>query len=64
MSAPVSPLTALLFTPDSRLDRLAKAVARGADGLIVDREDAIGLADKEPGADIGQDARGPACLRV
>lgn len=42
-----SPLTALLFAPGSRLDRLPKAVASGADGVIVDLEDAIGLADKD-----------------
>lgn len=40
-------LAALLFTPGSRLDRLPKAVASGADGVIVDLEDAIGAADKD-----------------
>lgn len=45
-SAPLR-LAALLFTPGSRLDRLPKAVASGADGVIVDLEDAIGVADKE-----------------
>jgi len=44
---PHARLTALLFTPGSRLDRLPKAVACGADGVIVDLEDAIGLADKD-----------------
>ena len=46
MSAPASPLTALLFTPGSRLERLPKAVASGADGVIVDLEDSIAVADK------------------
>ena len=40
-------LAALLFTPGSRLDRLPKAVASGADGVIVDLEDAVGAADKD-----------------
>ena len=47
MSTPASPLTALLFTPGSRLDLLAKAEASGADGVIVDLEDAISGPDKE-----------------
>ncbi len=37
----------MLFTPGSRLDRLPKAVASGADGVIVDLEDSIGVADKD-----------------
>jgi citrate lyase beta subunit len=37
----------LLFTPGSRLDRLPKAVASGADGVIVDLEDSIGADDKD-----------------
>ena len=47
MSAPAFPLSALLFTPGSRLERLPKAVASGADGVIVDLEDSIGVADKD-----------------
>jgi (S)-citramalyl-CoA lyase len=47
MSPVASPLAALLFTPGSRLDRLPKAAACGADGVIVDLEDAIGTADKD-----------------
>lgn len=47
MANPTPRLAALLFTPGSRLDRLPKAVASGADGVIVDLEDAIGLADKD-----------------
>lgn len=40
-------LTALLFTPGSRLDRVGKAVACGADGVIIDLEDSIGAGDKD-----------------
>lgn len=40
-------LTALLFTPGSRLERVDKAVASGADGVILDLEDSIGAADKD-----------------
>ena len=47
MSAPAFPLSALLFTPGSRLERLPKAVASGADGVIVDLEDSIAAADKD-----------------
>ncbi|MFI5335329.1 MAG: aldolase/citrate lyase family protein, partial [Opitutales bacterium] len=39
-------LTALLFTPGSRPERFAKAEPGGADGIIVDLEDAVPLADK------------------
>lgn len=47
MAPPLPRLAALLFTPGSQLDRLPKAVASGADGVIVDLEDAIGAADKD-----------------
>jgi citrate lyase beta subunit len=47
MSPPATPLTALLFTPGARLDRLPKAVASGADGVIVDLEDAVAVAEKD-----------------
>jgi citrate lyase beta subunit len=40
-------ITALLFTPGSRPERFAKAAASGADGIIVDLEDAIGAGDKD-----------------
>ena len=39
--------TALLFTPGTRLDRLEKAAASGANGVIVDLEDAVPLPDKD-----------------
>jgi citrate lyase beta subunit len=46
---PVAPpkFTALLFTPGHRPDRFAKAAASGADGIIVDLEDAVAAADKD-----------------
>jgi citrate lyase beta subunit len=47
MANPLPKLAALLFTPGSRLDRLPKAVACGADGVIVDLEDSVGVADKD-----------------
>lgn len=47
MSTPASQITALLFTPGSRLDRLAKAVASGADGVIVDLEDSVAVSEKD-----------------
>ncbi len=36
-----------LFVPATRMDRVAKAFASGADAVIVDLEDAVALADKE-----------------
>jgi (S)-citramalyl-CoA lyase len=37
----------LLFTPGNRPDRFAKAAATGADGLILDLEDAVSAAGKD-----------------
>lgn len=45
-NAPIR-LTSLLFTPGSRIDRFGRAPECGADGIIVDLEDSIGLADKD-----------------
>jgi citrate lyase beta subunit len=39
--------TALLFTPGTRLDRVEKATASGADGVIVDLEDAVPVSEKD-----------------
>jgi citrate lyase beta subunit len=50
MSAPapdVALCRVLLFTPGNRPDRFAKAAATGADGLILDLEDAVSLAGKD-----------------
>lgn len=49
MSTPVHPLAAactLLFVPGTRPDRLPKALASGAGGVIVDCEDAVAPAHK------------------
>lgn len=45
---PTLPLkfTSLLFTPGSRPERFEKALASGADGIIVDLEDAVPVMDK------------------
>src|SRR2546428_339076 len=37
----------LLFTPGNRSERFVKAAASGADGVILDLEDAVSLADKD-----------------
>jgi citrate lyase subunit beta/citryl-CoA lyase len=37
----------LLFVPGDRPDRIAKAVAAGADGIVVDLEDAVATARKD-----------------
>jgi citrate lyase subunit beta/citryl-CoA lyase len=42
----MSPLNSLLFVPASRPERIAKALAAGADAVIVDLEDAVAPADK------------------
>lgn len=47
MANHVPRLTVLLFTPGSRLDRVPKAVASGADGVIVDLEDSVGAGEKD-----------------
>lgn len=40
-------LTSLLFTPGARPDRFEKVPASGADGIIIDWEDAVPVADKD-----------------
>lgn len=47
MAFPSAKLTALLFTPGTRADRFEKTVASGADGIIIDLEDAVPAADKD-----------------
>jgi (S)-citramalyl-CoA lyase len=39
--------TCMLFTPANRLDRYEKGVASGADGAVIDLEDAVPLAEKD-----------------
>ena len=40
-------IKALLFTPGNRPERFAKAESTGADGLIIDLEDAVGAGEKD-----------------
>jgi citrate lyase beta subunit len=40
-------ITCMLFTPANRPDRYEKGVATGADGVVVDLEDSIPLAEKD-----------------
>ncbi len=47
MALPRSKLTSLLFTPGTRPDRFAKAVSSGADGIIIDLEDAVPVPEKD-----------------
>jgi len=50
MSAAVSNLqlvSCLLFTPGTRPERFAKTADSGADGIIIDLEDAVAAADKD-----------------
>lgn len=47
MASTPAKFTALLFTPGTRADRFAKAAASGADGVIIDWEDAVPAADKD-----------------
>jgi (S)-citramalyl-CoA lyase len=46
-STDLSLATCLLFTPANRLERLEKAATSGADGVIVDLEDAVALDGKD-----------------
>jgi (S)-citramalyl-CoA lyase len=43
----VKRIKALLFTPGNRPERFAKAESTGADGLIIDLEDAVGAGEKD-----------------
>ena len=44
---PVIVYRSLLFVPGARSDRFGKAVAAGADAVIIDLEDAVLPADKD-----------------
>lgn len=54
----------LLFSPGSRPDRIARALAAGADAVCVDLEDAVAPAEKATARDVAvaflREARGPA----
>jgi citrate lyase subunit beta/citryl-CoA lyase len=39
-------LRSLLFVPGDRPERLIKAVASGADGVVIDLEDSVSLSNK------------------
>ena len=43
----LQPARSLLFVPGSRPDRFEKALAAGANAVIIDLEDAVAPADKE-----------------
>lgn len=47
MASTPAKFTALLFTPGTRADRFAKAAVSGADGVIIDWEDAVPAVDKD-----------------
>lgn len=46
MSAPLPPLRTLLFVPGDRPDRIAKAAASTAVGIVIDLEDAVATSEK------------------
>ncbi len=43
----MKPLRTLLFAPGNRPDRAEKALGLGADGVVIDLEDAVPIAEKE-----------------
>lgn len=45
--SPSPRITSLLFTPGTRPERFAKASASGADGIIIDWEDAVPVTEKD-----------------
>ena len=47
MSIPIQPPRTYLFVPGSRPERFAKALAAGADAVVLDLEDAVAIGDKE-----------------
>lgn len=50
--ADLSSARVMLFTPGNRPERFEKASALGADGVVIDLEDAISLAEKNKARDI------------
>ena len=55
MNLPPSPLSdacSFLFVPATQPERYGKALASGADGVIIDLEDAVGLDDKAKAREI------------
>lgn len=47
-TSPLEQARSFLFVPATRPERIAKALASGADAVIVDLEDAVAAADKDP----------------
>ena len=45
---PLRTATSWLFVPATRPERIAKALASGADAVIVDLEDAVAPSEKRP----------------
>lgn len=63
----MKPLNSLLFVPASRPERIAKALAAGADAVIVDLEDAVAPGEKDAARAAlaaALDAARPVMLRV
>ena len=63
MSAPLG-YQSLLFVPGSRPERFEKALASGADLVVIDLEDAVGPADKDPARDAAIAALGNPRLGI
>ena len=55
----MKPPRSYLFVPATRPERIAKAIASGADAVIVDLEDAVAPADKEAARSALADWLGP-----
>lgn len=68
LAGPAEVVTAasLLFVPATRLDRVAKAQASGAHQVIIDLEDAVGIADKDTARDAlaGVEVEGTCLVRI
>lgn len=64
-----APMRSALFVPATRPERIAKALASGADGVIVDLEDAVAPGDKAHARDnlrrfLEQEPRARLCVRI
>lgn len=64
-----TPMRSALFVPATRPDRIAKALASGADGVIVDLEDAVAPGDKAHAREnlrrfLQQEPRTRLCVRI
>lgn len=64
-----APMRSALFVPATRADRIAKALASGVDGVIVDLEDAVAPGDKAPAREslrrfLEDEPRARLCVRI